>query len=378
MRLIGRIDHPTHAKEFSDFLEAEGIRHRLEEARKPSGEASFLFWIVNEDDLASAKEWWNAFTLDPDNPMFRGHGAKATALRKAYAEAERSQHAHQTISMRPPSRNRQPVNETPLTLALLILCTLIFVLTAMAPSQSGLSREIHRGLAYDYPLKARLADELQEQVGRRQSLQVQELSLEQQQLLQLMLARSSWQGLYPWALALARGDDAAGYLSAPMFESAQEGQLWRFVSPIFLHGSILHILFNMMWMLMLGTQAESRLGLMRYALLIIILALASNTAQYLMSGANFIGISGVVCGLASFVWNRQRSAPWEGYNLPQSTYTMILFFVGLMLAIQLVAFLGAAQGSWTSAPGIANTAHITGALTGIVLARINFFSWRQN
>ena len=95
-----------------------------------------------------------------------------------------------------------------------------------------------------------------------------------------------------------------------------------------------------------------------------------------MSGANFIGFSGVLCAMVAFIWIRQKIAPWEGYPLQKSTITFLAFFVAAMLSIQIVAFYWEVQNVTTFTPGIANTAHITGALIGAILGRLPLFSWK--
>jgi rhomboid protease GluP len=74
------------------------------------------------------------------------------------------------------------------------------------------------------------------------------------------------------------------------------GQPWRFITAIFLHGSILHIVFNM-WVLMdIGPMVEELYGSARYLFLYV----ASGAAGYLLSSAvgNLsVGASGSLLGL---------------------------------------------------------------------------------
>lgn len=63
-----------------------------------------------------------------------------------------------------------------------------------------------------------------------------------------------------YILMQALGDDTVMYwLSWPQ-DSSQYTQLWRWVSHAFLHFSLLHILFNLMWWWYLGGQMEKRLS----------------------------------------------------------------------------------------------------------------------
>jgi GlpG protein len=132
----------------------------------------------------------------------------------------------------------------------------------------------------------------------------------------------------------------------------------------------------MLWLVLLSKQMEERLRPLQYIGFILITGIFSNTCQYLMSGPNFVGFSGVLCAMVAFIWMRQKIAPWEGYPLQKSTITFLAFFVAAMLGIQIFAFYWDTQHISTIAPGIANTAHISGALIGAILGRLSLFSWK--
>lgn len=77
-------------------------------------------------------------------------------------------------------------------------------------------------------------------------------------------------------------------------------QVWFSVSPIFLHFSIEHIVFNCISFWYLGAQLERRLGWRMFVLLVLGTALTGNYGQLLSSGPLFGGLSGVVYGLIVF------------------------------------------------------------------------------
>lgn len=133
----------------------------------------------------------------------------------------------------------------------------------------------------------------------------------------------------------------------------------------------------MLWLIVLGKQLEQRIKPWRYILFILFIAIISNTAQYLMSGPNFIGFSGVLCGMLAFIWVRQKTAAWEGYQIDRMTLIFMLIFILSMTGIQLLSFLLEKSLDWAISPNIANMAHLTGGLTGYILGRLNFFSWRH-
>ncbi|CCB89927.1 rhomboid protease glpG [Simkania negevensis Z] len=159
-----------------------------------------------------------------------------------------------------------------------------------------------------------------------------------------------------------------------MFIKLRQGEVWRLITPCLLHGGFLHILFNMLWLWLLGRQIEERIKLWQYLLITLIIGIVSNAAQYLMSGPLFIGYSGIITGLAGFIWMRQRQAPWEGYPLNRGTLIFLMVFIFGMLALQVISFILMRTGAVEFPMNIANTAHITGAIVGALLGRIPFFA----
>lgn len=110
----------------------------------------------------------------------------------------------------------------------------------------------------------------------------------------------------------------------------EQGQVWRLVTPILLHShrNFMHLLFNMWWLLDLGSLIERRIGSLRYVALILPIALASNFAQFKLSGPNFVGMSGVVYGLFGYAWVRGRLDPTSGMFLrPDVVFWMMAWLV---------------------------------------------------
>lgn len=132
----------------------------------------------------------------------------------------------------------------------------------------------------------------------------------------------------------------------------RQGELWRLVTPIVVHFSLTHILFNMMWLFSLGSMIESVHGSGRFALMVLVLAVASNLAQYFMGqSVMFGGMSGVNYGLIGYVWLRGRFDPGSGLHLDKQSLVLALVFFFL-------CFTG-----WVGP--IANYAHAGGLLLGM-------------
>jgi GlpG protein len=164
----------------------------------------------------------------------------------------------------------------------------------------------------------------------------------------------------------------------PILPEVRQGQVWRLFTPSFLHGGIIHLVFNLFWWIYLGKQIEYRLGWGRYLVLILVGALISNLAQYFASGADFLGLSGVVCAQAGFVLSRERIAPWEGYPVPRPTLNFLMGFVLIAAIAEGLIVLAQAAGTAIQLPfGLGNSAHIAGGLAGILVGLLPWMRRRS-
>lgn len=161
-----------------------------------------------------------------------------------------------------------------------------------------------------------------------------------------------------WVSALTYLPFSVGDTGRPVF-SSQDGQLWRLITPVFLHFGLLHITFNALWCWELGRRIEQTLGSLNLLGLFLVIAAVSNSAQQAVSGpVLFGGLSGVVYGWLGFAWTAGRINPqWRG--LTPSTGIM-LFMVGWLL----ICIVGVVDVLGFS---VANAAHVGGLLSGVVL-----------
>ena len=130
-------------------------------------------------------------------------------------------------------------------------------------------------------------------------------------------------------------------------------QFGKMLSPMLLHGGLVHLAFNMMWLWELGKRIEAVQASWAMFILVLTLGLISNTAQYLFGGgSNFGGMSGVVYGLFGYIWMWQLFDPAKHLALPMALIVFMLLSLLVITALDLER--------------IANTAHVAGLLAGVV------------
>ena len=77
----------------------------------------------------------------------------------------------------------------------------------------------------------------------------------------------------------------------------QLAEWWRLVTPVFLHGGLLHFVFNSMALVQLGPLVEDEYGTERLAAIYIVCGVAGSAASQLIRGSHTVGASGALCGL---------------------------------------------------------------------------------
>ena len=76
------------------------------------------------------------------------------------------------------------------------------------------------------------------------------------------------------------------------------GDWWRLITAAFLHGSIIHIALNMLFLWIIGTPLEIAIGRWRYLAIYIVTALAGSAGALVFTPeANTVGASGAIYGI---------------------------------------------------------------------------------
>ncbi len=136
-----------------------------------------------------------------------------------------------------------------------------------------------------------------------------------------------------------------------------QGQVWRLFTPIFLHGSILHIAFNMYALFYIGAMLERFYGRSRYIGLFILSGFAGNVISFMFSSYHSLGSSTSIFGLLGaegvlIYQNREIFGPIARRALSQ---VVIIAVVNLIIGL-------------TPGSGIDNWGHIGGLIGGTLFA----------
>ena len=133
---------------------------------------------------------------------------------------------------------------------------------------------------------------------------------------------------------------------------------WRLITPMFIHFSPTHLIFNSLWIYILGKEIEQLDGKIIFIFLILFTSISSNYLQYSFSGPSlFGGLSGVVYGLLGYCFVSETFLRINKFSFPPAIY--IFMFVWLLIGFTgFLDLLGFGK--------IANFAHLGGLLSGIL------------
>ncbi|MFA5874497.1 MAG: rhomboid family intramembrane serine protease [Anaerolineales bacterium] len=142
------------------------------------------------------------------------------------------------------------------------------------------------------------------------------------------------------------------------------GELWRLITPVFLHASILHIAFNMYALFIFGRGIEVRYGHGRFLLLYFLSGYAGNVMSFLLTVNPSLGASTAIFGLIAaegvfIIQNRKLLGDRVNRSLMN-----LLYIAGVNLLI----------GFTTS--GVDNWGHIGGLLGGFLFAWFGGPRWK--
>ena len=141
---------------------------------------------------------------------------------------------------------------------------------------------------------------------------------------------------------------------------------WRLITPTFLHFSMTHLVFNCLWIYILGSRIEKLDGLSIFLFIFILTGILSNAGQFFWTQQYlFGGLSGAVYGLLGYCFIIELDGRHGRYGLPEALY--LFMFIWL-----LVGFTGVL--SFFGFGNVANTAHLVGMIAGFIIGLITKYS----
>jgi GlpG protein len=260
-------------------------------------------WIYNEDHIQQARDELESYLRQPDDPRYRAATQTAEAIRRNEKQLEKKFQKNYRDSSDvwgyPSFRQR------PLSTCLLVACVIIFILQNL----SGGSRFTERLLFTTFTM------------------------------------------------------DAQGQVHDRGLADIKRGEVWRLVTPALMHGSPIHLVFNLLMFRLLATLVEVRRGTLRLAVLVLVSAAVSDYGQYLWMErmddvAPFLGLSGVVYALFGYVWMKGVYQPEQQMAVhPKSVNVMLLWLVLCMTGM---------------VGPVANAAHFVGLAVGVAFGLMGF------
>ena len=335
MRRIGTLSDEADARRFCDFLFTQSIDAAFDPSIESSSEAGpgnkWDIWIREEKDVESARNEFLAFQQDPASEKYEV-GGKAEKLRheRVAAEQKRLEEQKKLRRSMPASSTRMPG-------------------AGLGASVPGRQQRIPVVIGI---IAISVVASFSSNFGKlKPTVDLNNLSTEARVYFGMSFV------------------DQRDYLeNRDPLASVRKGEVWRFITPMFLHGDPMHLAFNMIWVFMLGSAIERQQGSLFLALLILgthfvgmLLQITLPDAASLppilreLAGSPFvIGASGGVYGLVGYLWIRPKVDPDYPLQLSQNNIYLMLGWLVLCMT-PIIA-------------DVANGAHVGGLIGGIAIA----------
>ncbi len=316
MRKVATLNDASMAHALGEYLRGLGISNQVDPEEDSH---SWAVWVHDDDQLDAARERAQFFREHPTDPSIRATLQNARAIREQQ-EREKKEFRGQPVDVRT-QWHKESMRPMWMTQTLVGICMVVWVIDNFVPNGRNFTHYLYFS-EYDYG-------------GSLWNILLAVLSKK-------LTFSQAFSGNY-W------------------FVEIQRGQIWRLLTPIFMHASIgkgvgiigiIHILFNMSWLRMLGPMIERRQGAWMLLAKVVVIGIASNLCQYVASGPRFLGFSGVIYGLFGYIWIFGRYNPDPDFYIDRSTVQLMVIWMFL--------------GIFHMIPGMANMAHAGGLVAGML------------
>ncbi len=296
MRQIGSLPKEKDANRLAAFLVTQEIAAHAE-----LDDDAWIIWVRDENHLDQAREILEQFRLDPSDRRYDGAERAAEAIQRK--QLQRTAEAQKNL-VDVKNRWQQPTaRDAPIVMTMIILSVVVTMSGGFGQARKGTGGIINSQLSFCTPA----------------------------------------------SFERTKGNPLA---------DVAKGELWRTITPIFIHLSVIHLVFNMIWFFQFGALIEKRRGTVRLALLVLSVAIVSCIAQAIApmqwGGTPFFGgMSGVVYGLFGYIWMKSLFDPDSGMFMPQMNVLILIGWLFLCM---------------TGVVGpVANVAHAVGLIAGMVV-----------
>lgn len=332
MRKFGSVPNEAMAQRLIDYLLTQRILATTN-ASHSAGEGWEL-WVREEDQLPEAQRILAEYRSHPDDPRFEAT-RQAAQIRKLL-DAEIQRRSKLQRSMPQGGMMGLQGRSTPITITIIVLAVIASLVTKFGAVSVERRETINAQGEPEFEFKNNFG-----------SLMFRNLML-----------------VDPWEYMPDRNRPQLG--NKDPLSGVKRGELWRLITPVLLHGSIMHLAFNMLALYSLGGVIERLHGHWKLLLLVVVTGVIASLAQAFappsLGGTPIaLGASGAIFGLFGYLWVRPMFDPRYPIRIPQSSVVMILGWLVICMTPLI--------------PNIANAAHVGGLIAGIALVPLAMRLW---
>jgi GlpG protein len=264
MRLLGHLPDEKLARRFADYLSVQSMASQVE----PEADGRWAVWIRDDDHLDAAATELASFHARPEDQKYVNAAVDAARLREQ-EEKEEQVRARRTFDRSRLLEKSWIERLGKCTLGLMALSILATFYTDFGKNEGAFN--------------------------------------------QFAITRVNFvTDAFEW--------------SGAFLPEVRGGQIWRLVTPMFIHMDFIHILFNMLWLADLGSAVERRYGWRRLLVFVLVVSSFSNLLEYQFNSPVFGGMSGVVFALFGFIWTQSKYHPNSGFQIPPLVTGLMLFW----------------------------------------------------